>query len=90
MLASGMTENEILGDHPYLESWPICFLISPFLYRPRAIHIGSCYLGLPKVIRIGKCNFRTAEVENLLRRNAIRIAEFKRSDLALLILRKPP
>jgi predicted nuclease of predicted toxin-antitoxin system len=43
----------------------------------------------PKVIRIEKCDFRTAEVENLLRRNAIRIAEFERSDLTLLVLRKP-
>jgi predicted nuclease of predicted toxin-antitoxin system len=42
----------------------------------------------PKVIRIEKCDFRTAEVENLLRRNAIRIAEFEQSDLALLVLRR--
>jgi predicted nuclease of predicted toxin-antitoxin system len=41
----------------------------------------------PKVIRIEKCDFRTAEVENLLRSNAIRIAEFERSNLALLVLR---
>lgn len=44
----------------------------------------------PKVIRIERCDFRTAEVENLLRRNAIRIAEFERSDLAVLVLRKLP
>jgi predicted nuclease of predicted toxin-antitoxin system len=43
----------------------------------------------PKIIRIENCNFRTAEVENLVRRNAIRIAEFERSDAALLVLRKP-
>jgi predicted nuclease of predicted toxin-antitoxin system len=43
----------------------------------------------PKVIRIEKCDFRTSEVENVLRRNAIRIAEFERSDLGLLVLRKP-
>jgi predicted nuclease of predicted toxin-antitoxin system len=41
----------------------------------------------PKVIRIEKCDFRTAEVENLLRRNAIRIAEFEQSNSALLVLR---
>jgi len=43
----------------------------------------------PKVVRIEKCDFRTAAVENLPRRNAIRIAEFERSDLAVLVLRKP-
>lgn len=38
----------------------------------------------PKVIRIEKC---TAEVERLLRRNAIRIVELARSDQSLLVLR---
>jgi predicted nuclease of predicted toxin-antitoxin system len=42
----------------------------------------------PKVIRIEKCTFRTAEVEDLIRRNAIRIAGFEVSDQPLLILRK--
>ena len=42
----------------------------------------------PKVIRIEKCTFRTAEVEELIRRNAVRIAEFGQSDLPVLILRK--
>jgi len=42
----------------------------------------------PKVIRIEKCTFRTAEVEELIRRNAVRIAEFEQSDGAVLGLRK--
>jgi predicted nuclease of predicted toxin-antitoxin system len=42
----------------------------------------------PKVIRIEKCTFRTAEVEELIRRNAVRIAEFERSDAAMMALRK--
>lgn len=42
----------------------------------------------PKVIRIEKCTFKTAEVEELIRRNAVRIAEFERSDRPLLILRR--
>ena len=43
----------------------------------------------PKVIRIEKCDFRTAEVENLIRRNAIRIVEFERSSQSLLTLGHP-
>ena len=42
----------------------------------------------PKVIRIEKCEFRTVQVEELIRRNAVRIAEFEQSDQAILILRR--
>jgi predicted nuclease of predicted toxin-antitoxin system len=41
----------------------------------------------PKVVRIEKCTFRTAEVETLIRRHAVRLTEFERSDSGLLILR---
>jgi predicted nuclease of predicted toxin-antitoxin system len=42
----------------------------------------------PKVIRIEKCTFKTAEVEHLIRCNAVRITEFWQSDRPLLLLRK--
>lgn len=41
----------------------------------------------PQVIRIENCVLRTAAVESLIRRNAVRIAEFERSGKALLVLR---
>lgn len=33
----------------------------------------------PKVIRLDNCNYKTARVEQLLRQNAVRIAEFDHS-----------
>jgi predicted nuclease of predicted toxin-antitoxin system len=41
----------------------------------------------PRVIRIENCSLRTAEVEALLRRNAVRIADFEQSVKPLLLLR---
>jgi predicted nuclease of predicted toxin-antitoxin system len=41
----------------------------------------------PKVIRIENCSFRTPAVEALIRRYAIRVAEFEHSDKPVLILR---
>jgi predicted nuclease of predicted toxin-antitoxin system len=41
----------------------------------------------PKVVRIDNCRYRTAEVERLLPRDAIRIAEFAASSMAALVIR---
>lgn len=41
----------------------------------------------PQVIRLERCNFKTAAVEELLRRNAIRIAELAQSHRRVLVIR---
>ena len=41
----------------------------------------------PKVVRLENCNYRTAQVENLLRRHAIWIAELEQSSRATLVIR---
>lgn len=41
----------------------------------------------PKVVRLENCNYRTSRVEELLRRNAVRITELERSSRAVLIVR---
>jgi predicted nuclease of predicted toxin-antitoxin system len=41
----------------------------------------------PQVIRLKNCNYKTARVGDLLRRNAIRIADLVRSGRAMLIVR---
>ncbi len=41
----------------------------------------------PKVIRLENCNYRTSQVEDLLRRHAIRIAELEKSSRVVLIIR---
>lgn len=43
----------------------------------------------PKVVRIDNCNYKTRQVEDLLRRNAVRIAELEQSARIVLILRSP-
>ena len=40
----------------------------------------------PKVVRLENCNYRTKQVEGLLRRNAVRIAELDRSTRSVLII----
>jgi predicted nuclease of predicted toxin-antitoxin system len=40
----------------------------------------------PKVIRLQNCRLRSADIEALLRRNAVLIAGFCRSDRALLVI----
>ena len=41
----------------------------------------------PHVVRLENCNYKTAQVEALLRRNAVRIAELERSARPVLIIR---
>jgi predicted nuclease of predicted toxin-antitoxin system len=41
----------------------------------------------PKVVRLENCNYKTTQVEDLLRRNAVRIAELERSLRPVLIIR---
>jgi predicted nuclease of predicted toxin-antitoxin system len=42
----------------------------------------------PKVVRIENCNYRTSQVEDLLRRHAIAIAELGQSSRAVLTIRR--
>jgi predicted nuclease of predicted toxin-antitoxin system len=41
----------------------------------------------PKVVRLENCNYRTSQVEDLLRRHAILIAELDQSSRSTLIIR---
>jgi predicted nuclease of predicted toxin-antitoxin system len=42
----------------------------------------------PKVVRIENCDYRTSEVEDLLRRNAIAMAEMEQSSQVMLVIRR--
>jgi len=42
----------------------------------------------PKVVRIENCDYRTSEIEALLRRHAIAISEMDQSSRPLLIIRR--
>jgi predicted nuclease of predicted toxin-antitoxin system len=41
----------------------------------------------PKIVRLDNCNYRTARVEDLLRRNAVRISELEHSPRPVLTIR---
>lgn len=41
----------------------------------------------PKLVRLENCNYKTSRIEELLRRNAVRIAELEHSSRAVLIIR---
>jgi predicted nuclease of predicted toxin-antitoxin system len=41
----------------------------------------------PKVVHLEKCDYRTREVESILRRHAVRIAELEQSSRAILTIR---
>ncbi len=41
----------------------------------------------PKVVRLENCNYRTSQVEDLLRRHAILIAELEQSSRSTLVIR---
>jgi len=41
----------------------------------------------PKVVRLENCNYKTARVEALLRRNAVRIAELEHPERPVLVIR---
>jgi predicted nuclease of predicted toxin-antitoxin system len=43
----------------------------------------------PRTIWLENCNYKTSVVEELLRRNAIRIADLEQSDRPILIIRNP-
>ena len=43
----------------------------------------------PKIVRLDNCNYRTARVEDLLRRNAVRISELEHSLRPVLTIRNP-
>jgi predicted nuclease of predicted toxin-antitoxin system len=40
----------------------------------------------PRVVRLENCNYRTTRVEDLLRRNAVRLAELEHGDQAVLTI----
>ncbi|MCX6626346.1 MAG: DUF5615 family PIN-like protein [Candidatus Solibacter sp.] len=41
----------------------------------------------PKAVRLENCNYRTSQVENLLRRHAILMAELEQSSRSTLVIR---
>jgi predicted nuclease of predicted toxin-antitoxin system len=84
---TGMAKNtadRIIWEYAQRHSFAIVTADSDF------VELAEAKGAPPKVVRIANCNFRTAQVEQLLRTNAIRIAELEQSPRAALTLRTAP
>ena len=52
------------------------------------ISLSAKYGSPPKVVRLDNCNYKAAQIESLLRSNALRISELENSSLSILILKR--
>jgi predicted nuclease of predicted toxin-antitoxin system len=76
-----LTSDEIIWEYAKTNGFVIVTADSDFveLARDRGTP--------PRVVQLDKCNYRTARVEELLRRHAVRIADLGESSRAILIIR---
>jgi predicted nuclease of predicted toxin-antitoxin system len=75
------TSDETIWDHARTNGFVIVTADSDFLGL--AEKRGTP----PKIVRLENCNYRTSQVEGLLRRNAVRIADLEHSSRPVLIIR---
>ena len=75
------TSDETIWEYAGAHGFTIVTADSDF------VHLAGSRGTPPKVIRLENCNYRTIQVESLLRRHAILIAELEKSSLPTLIIR---
>jgi predicted nuclease of predicted toxin-antitoxin system len=75
------TSDEAIWEYAKSEGFTVVTADSDFLGL--AARFGSP----PKVVRLENCNYKTAIVAELLRRNAVRITELERSQRTVLVIR---
>ena len=75
------TSDEVIWEYARANGFTIVTADSDFLGLARSRGVP------PKVVRLENCNYRTAQVEDLLRRHAILIAELEQSSRSTLIIR---
>jgi predicted nuclease of predicted toxin-antitoxin system len=75
------TSDEAIWEYASANGFMIVTADSDFL------ELAKCRGAPPKVIHLENCNYRTSRVEELLRRNAIRIAELEQSSRIAFIIR---
>ncbi|MEP6538151.1 MAG: DUF5615 family PIN-like protein [Bryobacteraceae bacterium] len=78
---ASFTSDESIWEYSRANGFTIITADSDFL------DIARSHGTPPKVVQLESCNYRTAQVEDLLRRNAIWIAELEHSSRATLIIR---
>ena len=75
------TSDKVIWEYALAKGFTIVTADSDFLDLSKARGAP------PKVVRLENCNYRTSEVEDLLRRHAVRMAEFEQSSRPILIIR---
>jgi predicted nuclease of predicted toxin-antitoxin system len=75
------TKDEIIWEYARANGFTIVTADSDFL------ELANSRAAPPKLVRLENCNYRTSQVEDLLRRHAISIAELGQSSRAILIIR---
>lgn len=72
----------------FIFDWARRFEFSALVSTERDfVHLAETLGPPPKVIRIERCDYRSAVIEQLLRREAVRIRAFLESDRAVLLLK---
>jgi predicted nuclease of predicted toxin-antitoxin system len=77
------TSDEVIWEYAAAKGFTIVTADSDFLDLARSRGVP------PKVVRLENCNYRTSQVEELLRRHAILIAELDQSSRAYARHSKP-
>jgi len=75
------TSDEVIWEYARINGFAIVTADSDFLELARSRGVP------PKVIRLENCNYRTSQIEEVLRRHAILIAELEQSPRAVLVIR---
>jgi predicted nuclease of predicted toxin-antitoxin system len=78
------TPDEVIWEYARAQGFAIVTADSDFL------DLAGSRGAPPKIIHLENCNYRTARVEDLLRRHAIWIAELEQSSRAVLVIRNVP
>jgi predicted nuclease of predicted toxin-antitoxin system len=76
------TPDQTIWEYARANGFTIITADSDFLY------LAQSRGAPPKVVRIENCDYRTTEVEDLLRRQAISIAEMEQSPKTILSIRR--
>ena len=75
------TSDEVIWEYARINGFAIVTADSDFLELAKSRGVP------PKVIRLENCNYRTSQIEEVLRRHAILIAELEQSPRAILVIR---
>jgi predicted nuclease of predicted toxin-antitoxin system len=78
---AGYTPDETIWEYAGANGFTVVTAASDFL------DLAKSRGAPPKVVRIENCTYRTSQIEDLLRRHAIRIAELEQSSRATLVIR---